>query len=627
VVAGSILYFAIMGSTADFHELLSPSKSTTSLENSGDFGNDETVQPVGGAGKHASPTVSRMRLATSLSNKFKMPLLGWQDCAGHTCKNDLPSKITVVFGAPARHADKLDDTLAGLDKVFTTTSISTVIVKGTNNSPGSSGAGSRGNSTSGNGPNDRGTSDKDSPRYHPVPTSEAPGPTELLVPLMRTAIELQTPAEAADTITFPAPAMKSVEKPLLQNLLTSFDRKRLKLDVQDSSVDHKDPQFHFDEALVRMQLGEPIDNELKSLEAISKRKQTSSCESDKVEFLIQTLTLLQAPGKLSREETVKIAHHMLQDLPDDLYRLQALHDLALKCQHSDLPGLTDSDSEKDLTHSAVLMVLIAAISLASPIFAFVFVRQLLAKKNNEDENQQLSAVTYGWKRMLIVLGTLILSLLLVLAFELSAGFASEIDTAVLAINHPIVRIMCDLIGSTLYNLPVLLVYFAWCIPQGISFSEGFGLRTSTAAYSFKKLCSMGLIAYLALNTVSTAALLLMLIYHHPDSVSDASSSVATSLSLGAATLLFFVESLFGPLMEELCFRGVLYRGLRASWGIVPSLIVSSLWFAVLHNDFSPWLLFHKFAVGAVNALLYEKTKSLVPAVVAHCLNNIFLNFA
>jgi membrane protease YdiL (CAAX protease family) len=79
-------------------------------------------------------------------------------------------------------------------------------------------------------------------------------------------------------------------------------------------------------------------------------------------------------------------------------------------------------------------------------------------------------------------------------------------------------------------------------------------------------------------------------------------------------------------MEELCFRGVLYRGLRASWGIVPSLIVSSLWFAVLHNDFSPWLLFHKFAVGAVNALLYEKTKSLLPAVVSHCLNNIFLNF-
>jgi membrane protease YdiL (CAAX protease family) len=79
-------------------------------------------------------------------------------------------------------------------------------------------------------------------------------------------------------------------------------------------------------------------------------------------------------------------------------------------------------------------------------------------------------------------------------------------------------------------------------------------------------------------------------------------------------------------MEELCFRGVLYRGLRASWGVFPSVIVSSLLFAVLHGELAPWLLFHKFAVGTLNALLFEKTKSLTPAIVLHCLNNLFLKF-
>ena len=552
-----------------------------------------------------------------------MPLLGWQDCSGHACKNDLASEVTILFGPPARHADKLEEVLVGLDKVFTNASISNVIVeKASNNNTDNN------NNNDNDSPSDKGSaSDKDLPKYHPVPSSEAPSPLELLAPLMRSELEMQTATQAAEEIAIPSPTLKSVEKPLLQNLLQAFHRKKLKLDIQDPAVDHKDPQFHFDEALVKMQLGEAIDGELKSLEAIPKRKQTSKCESDRVQFLIQTLRSLQAKDKLSRDEAVKIAQRLLRDLPDDLYRLQALHDLALKCQHSDLPGLVDSDSEKDLTHSAIVTFLLAAISLASPVFAFIYIRQLLAKKPNDSEIQQLSAVSYGWKRMLMVLGTLIFSLVLVILFELSAGFASEVDTAVLAINHPIIRSMCDLIGSTLYNLPVLLVYFLWCIPRGISFSEGFGLRTSTAGYGFKKLCSMGLVAYLALNTVSIAAFSFMLMYHHPESVNDTSSGVATSISLGAATLQFFAESLFGPFMEELCFRGVLYRGLRASWGILPSLIVSSLWFAVLHNDFSPWLLFHKFAVGAVNALLYEKTKSLVPSVVAHCLNNIFLNFA
>ncbi len=609
-----------MGCTADFYGLLSPSKETTgsatSLENSNDFGNDEAVQPVGRARKHAPPTVSRMRLARSLSNQFKMPLLGWQDCSGHACKDNLASQVAVVFGPPTRHVDKLDETLSGLDKVFTNASISNVIVKIASNDN---------NNNNNNDKNNSASSERDSQKFHPVPSSEAPNPTELLAPLMRSETELQTPAQNADAISIPVPTIKSVEKPVLQNLLTAFERKKLKLDIEDPAVDHKDPQFHFDEALVRLQLDEPIETQLVSLEA-AKCKQTSNCQADKVDFLIQTLRALQSSNKLSRADAIKIAHRMLQLLPDDLYRLQALHDLALKCQHADLPGLIDSDSEKDLAHSALVVFLVAAICLVSPIFAFIFVRQLLAKKPNEEENQKLSAVSYGWKRMLIVLATLIVSLGLVLAFELSAGLASEIDTAVLAINHPIIRSMCDVIGSTLYNLPVLLVYFVWCIPQGISFSEGFGLRTSTAAYSFKKLCSMGLVAYLALNMVSMAAMLLMLIFHHPESANDASTGVATSISLGAATLQFFVECLFGPIMEELCFRGVLYRGLRASWGIVPSLIVSSLWFAVLHNDFSPWLLFHKFAVGAVNALLYEKTKSLLPAVVSHCLNNIFLNF-
>ncbi|MFK9828025.1 CPBP family intramembrane glutamic endopeptidase, partial [Escherichia coli] len=86
---------------------------------------------------------------------------------------------------------------------------------------------------------------------------------------------------------------------------------------------------------------------------------------------------------------------------------------------------------------------------------------------------------------------------------------------------------------------------------------------------------------------------------------------ARSTSLIAALIIIINECVYGPLMEELCFRGVLYRGLRGVWDIVPSLIVSSLWFAVLHGELAPWLLFQKFAIAALNCLLFEKTKSLV----------------
>lgn len=543
-----------------------------------------------------------------------MQLEGFQDCTGRLCKNDLPSEIAIIFSSPAMRADKLEETLSGLDKVFSLALISQVIVKGPH--------------------------ETDEPKYHPVSVAYAPQAAELLAPLARTSLEFEERKNADHKNHDLIAILKSVEKPLLENLLKAFERKRQKLDFQNFAVAHKDPEFYFDQALVRMQLKEPVDEQLANLQKIvtgvksSPEAKVSStlnagndCKSRRAKFLSKVLTSLSDPSPLQKDEAIQLARNIQKNIPDDPYRLQALYELALKSKQSDLPGLSDSDSEKDILHSTVMLVLLAALSLISPIFVVILTQQLLLRQTPESNMQALSAVTYGWRRMLIVVTTLLLSLLLIVGFELSVGFASETEIALLALNHPIVRILCDLVGSTLYNLPVLVVYFLWCIPKGISFTEGFGLRACTVGYSFKKLCSMGIVAYLALNSVTVATMALMLFYHHPDSVTDASSGVATGISPGAAALLFFVESLFGPLLEELCFRGVLYRGLRASWGIVPSLIVSSLWFAILHNEFAPWLLFHKFAVGAVNALLYEKTKSLVPSVVAHCLNNIFLNLA
>jgi membrane protease YdiL (CAAX protease family) len=69
-----------------------------------------------------------------------------------------------------------------------------------------------------------------------------------------------------------------------------------------------------------------------------------------------------------------------------------------------------------------------------------------------------------------------------------------------------------------------------------------------------------------------------------------------------------------PLGFELFFRGMLYRLLRARWTATPAMWLSACVFAVSGGSlvaFSPFLL-----LGAVNALLYERTRSLVPGIVA-----------
>ena len=75
-----------------------------------------------------------------------------------------------------------------------------------------------------------------------------------------------------------------------------------------------------------------------------------------------------------------------------------------------------------------------------------------------------------------------------------------------------------------------------------------------------------------------------------------------------------------PIGEELYFRGVVYGGLRNRWGVGWGLLGNTLFFGVIHQQvvhFLPIAL-----LGLVLALLYERTQSLLPAVIVHGVNNI-----
>lgn len=76
--------------------------------------------------------------------------------------------------------------------------------------------------------------------------------------------------------------------------------------------------------------------------------------------------------------------------------------------------------------------------------------------------------------------------------------------------------------------------------------------------------------------------------------------------------------LFGPLVEELYFRGLLYHALRR-WGVPVAVIGSSILFSLVHGV--PRAIPVLFVLGAAFALLAEKTNSIIPAAVLHALNN------
>jgi len=76
---------------------------------------------------------------------------------------------------------------------------------------------------------------------------------------------------------------------------------------------------------------------------------------------------------------------------------------------------------------------------------------------------------------------------------------------------------------------------------------------------------------------------------------------------------------FGPICEEIFFRGFMYPALKKRMGALMSIICTAFLFSVLHTNAVGFLPI--MVLGVLLAYLYEKTGSLVPSIGVHVIHN------
>ncbi len=100
---------------------------------------------------------------------------------------------------------------------------------------------------------------------------------------------------------------------------------------------------------------------------------------------------------------------------------------------------------------------------------------------------------------------------------------------------------------------------------------------------------------------------------------------------GPGLLLFalLVSAVAAPICEEIFFRGMVFRYLRARWPLWAAVLVSALIFGAAHLSpvTSPLIVPVLAFIGAILALVYEWTGSLTNSIVLHALNNGVLTAA
>lgn len=77
--------------------------------------------------------------------------------------------------------------------------------------------------------------------------------------------------------------------------------------------------------------------------------------------------------------------------------------------------------------------------------------------------------------------------------------------------------------------------------------------------------------------------------------------------------------IFAPVLEELVFRGVLFNRLKIRTGILPSMLITSFFFAIGH-DFGGMT--SAFLFGMCMCILYLKTDNILIPMSVHFINNV-----
>jgi uncharacterized protein len=145
--------------------------------------------------------------------------------------------------------------------------------------------------------------------------------------------------------------------------------------------------------------------------------------------------------------------------------------------------------------------------------------------------------------------------------------------------------------------------------RGASFREALrrlGVRAFRPSAIKWMLAAIG--AYLVLAIVYTA------IFGQPDEKEIAEK-------LGPVPIQILLIVIAAPISEEICFRGMLFGGLRERLPRLLAALISGAVFGALHALNGIEVIVPLIGFGFILALLYEKTGSIVPGILLHMLNN------
>lgn len=363
------------------------------------------------------------------------------------------------------------------------------------------------------------------------------------------------------------------------------------------------------------EMGEPITSALKELE------QTTTSEGP---ALAQDLSFIYGPPSKDMAKAKVVEEDIMRRLPAGWYQIHAIESLLRTTQQTArLDEMLDDQAQKNaglLIRFGIIVVVVCTMGLVGIITLIV---QLMFVSRNMTSQAELPLVqapaAYGFKT---VLGVFLCWLAAELTFSTLASGA--IRSLKLLQHGVLVAALSTALLYIVSNGPgPLFAYLLAMKPHGVKFLEGIKLRFRCGDRGPRKMILTGVLAYFSCIPLVLAAYAIGFTFYKTQGSSNPIIALvmeaARSSNIVATVVFYFTVGVLAPLCEESLFRGFLYSSLRRKLSIAPSILISALLFAAAHMD--PGGFIALATLGAVFAFLTEKTKSILPGMIAHGLWN------
>jgi membrane protease YdiL (CAAX protease family) len=362
-----------------------------------------------------------------------------------------------------------------------------------------------------------------------------------------------------------------------------------------------------------------------------------SLKNEHAQELAKAFEKLYHGGEITPSEASSLKTTFVTELPKGWYIDTTLHHLyAQSKQKKPLAELN-----QQLDQSAIEFVLkLVALSLFGAFALLVgvitlFVQLLFVARNQKNQNGEADTARqlvqapadYGTKTIIAVfvawLSTELLIGLLAQLVMKSTNPTADLATVATSAPHVVLAAASMAVLYLVSNAPGMLYAYLFALkPHGIAFMEGLKLRFRVGKTGPFKLILSGIMTWFIAVPLVIAAYAVASKFGSQGSSNPVIGIVMDAAHTGnvLAFFMFYITlGVFAPMCEETLFRGFLYSSLRRKMGVFPSVVISAALFAALHLDVGGIL--PLFTLGCLFALVFEKTKSIIPSMITHGLWN------